>query len=187
MRIRRARAEDAGAVGALLAVYVEQGLLLPRTPEAIRGAIGDFLVAVDGGAVVGCVALELYGARRNGLAEIRSLAVDPSLKTHGVGRRLVEALEQEARDAGLHAIFAFTYVPDFFRKVGFHEVERGELPLKVWKDCLRCPKFQCCDEIAVLKALRPDAVISAGPEPEAALIQLPHVKQNGARTSPGLR
>jgi amino-acid N-acetyltransferase len=104
-----------------------------------------------------------------------------------VGRRLVEALEQEAHEAGLHAIFAFTYVPDFFRKVGFQEVERGELPLKVWKDCLRCPKFQCCDEIAVLKTLRPDAVISAGLEPEAALIQLPQVKQNGTRTSPGRR
>jgi amino-acid N-acetyltransferase len=74
---------------------------------------------------------------------------------HGVGRVLVEALEREARAQDLESIFAFTYVPGFFHKLGFSEVERGELPLKVWKDCLRCPKFQNCDEIAVLKHLRP--------------------------------
>jgi len=56
---------------------------------------------------------------------------------------------------GLDAVFAFTYVPGFFGKVGFNEVERGELPLKAWKDCLRCPKFHSCDEIAVLRVLRP--------------------------------
>jgi amino-acid N-acetyltransferase len=66
---------------------------------------------------------------------------------------LVEALQQEAHDNDLEAIFAFTYVPGFFEKLGFSEVERGELPLKAWKDCLRCPKFQNCDEIAVLKRL----------------------------------
>jgi amino-acid N-acetyltransferase len=71
-------------------------------------------------------------------------------------------------------LFAFTYVPEFFRKMGFFEVERGELPLKVWKDCLRCPKFQCCDEIAVLKALRPNPVLGSGVELDPVLIQLPH-------------
>jgi amino-acid N-acetyltransferase len=90
---------------------------------------------------------------------------------------IVEALEREALDNGLHAIFAFTYVPDFFRKVGFREVERGELPLKVWKDCVRCPKFSCCDEIAVVKALRPDAVLETTVEPESSLIQLPQLRQ----------
>ena len=57
--------------------------------------------------------------------------------------------------------------------MGFHQVDRGLLPLKVWKDCLSCPKFECCDEIAVLKALRFDTVpalpLSFGEE----LIQLP--------------
>jgi amino-acid N-acetyltransferase len=84
---------------------------------------------------------------------VRSLAVWPDIAKHGVGRSLVENLEAEARHNGLDAIFAFTYVPGFFAKLGFIEVERGELPLKAWKDCLRCPKFQNCDEIAVLKNL----------------------------------
>ena len=63
---------------------------------------------------------------------------------------------QEAQDYELDAAFAFTYVTEFFQKVGFHVVERGVLPLKAWKDCLRCPKFQACDEIAVLRILRPE-------------------------------
>jgi amino-acid N-acetyltransferase len=73
---------------------------------------------------------------------------------------VVEALEEEARENGLHAIFAFTYSPGFFSKLGFSEVERGELPLKAWKDCLRCPKFQNCDEVAVLKRLK-DGIASS--------------------------
>jgi len=73
-----------------------------------------------------------------------------------LGRRMVDALVCEARQFSLDAVFAFTYVPDFFRKMGFQEVERGELPLKAWKDCLRCPKFQCCDEIAMVQILRPE-------------------------------
>jgi amino-acid N-acetyltransferase len=71
-----------------------------------------------------------------------------------VGRKLVEALVEEAQKYELEAVFAFTYVVEFFQKVGFHEVERGALPLKAWKDCVRCPKFQACDEIAVLRFLR---------------------------------
>jgi amino-acid N-acetyltransferase len=81
------------------------------------------------------------------------------VKTKGIGRALVEALEEEAQTHDLHSLFAFTYVAGFFSKLGFEEVDRGELPLKAWKDCLRCPKFQACDEIAVLKRLKLDAPI----------------------------
>jgi amino-acid N-acetyltransferase len=89
------------------------------------------------------------------VGEVRSLAVSETHRKHGVGRLIVEALVAEANTYGLDAIFAFTYVPGFFAKVQFREVERGELPLKAWKDCLRCPKFQSCDEIAVLRVLQP--------------------------------
>ena len=102
------------------------------------------------------------------------MAVTEEYKQTGAGRAIVKALEQEALDAGLESIFAFTYVQEFFRKLGFVEVERGELPLKAWRDCLRCPKFQCCDEIAMLKVLREGVRPGAGsPEPFAELIQLP--------------
>jgi amino-acid N-acetyltransferase len=87
---------------------------------------------------------------------------------------LVNALEQEAKAFDLHALFAFTYVPGFFGKLGYRQVERGDLPLKAWKDCLRCPKFQCCDEIAMLKPLSAD--YQAVPEhPASDLVRLPVV------------
>jgi amino-acid N-acetyltransferase len=73
-------------------------------------------------------------------------------------------------------VFAFTYVADFFRKMGFQEVERGELPLKAWKDCVRCPKFQCCDEIAVMRVLRPEYcrnIQQYRQYEESQLVQLP--------------
>ncbi len=99
------------------------------------------------------------------------------MKEHGIGRTLVNSLELEARDNDLEAIFAFTYVPGFFARLGWDEVERGELPLKAWKDCLRCPKFQACDEIAVLKRLRPSIplaqVLNLRSLPSDHLIQLP--------------
>ena len=115
--------------------------------------IRDFSVIVREGRLVGCGALHFYTPS---IAEIRSLAVAEEVKTNGIGRRLIEALIREAVEYSLDAVFAFTYVPGFFGKMGFAEVERGELPLKAWKDCVRCPKFQCCDEIAVLRVLRPD-------------------------------
>ena len=97
-----------------------------------------------------------------------------------MGRRLVESLAEEARVYELDAVFAFTYVVEFFQKVGFQVVERGTLPLKAWKDCVRCPKFQECDEVAVLKVLRWDNVTGSqatwGQEvvsPDEQLIQIP--------------
>jgi amino-acid N-acetyltransferase len=90
----------------------------------------------------------------------------------------MEALEREAREYDLDIVFAFTYVPGFFSKMGYHEVERGELPLKAWKDCLRCPKFQACDEIAVVKLLKPDASLRPAAPLETGLIQLPAARRN---------
>jgi amino-acid N-acetyltransferase len=116
-------------------------------------SIRDFTVVRLGDELVGCGALHFYSPT---IGEIRSLAVHERAKTHGVGRRLIQALAAEAEQYELDAIFAFTYVVEFFQKVGFHVVERGVLPLKAWKDCLRCPKFQACDEIAVLRVLRPE-------------------------------
>ena len=103
--------------------------------------------------------------------------MDPHTKSQGIGRAVVESLEREARAFGLHSIFAFTYVNGFFERLGFHEVERGELPLKAWKDCLRCPKFQCCDETAVVKhlvsePLRQGSAFSGG----AGFVSLPILK-----------
>jgi amino-acid N-acetyltransferase len=149
---------DGPKILALINSYAAGGIMLPRTEFEMSENIRDFSVAYEGDRLSGCGALHFYTPA---VAEVRSLAVLPEAKGHGIGRVIVKALETEARDNDLEAIFAFTYVPGFFQKLGFSEVERGELPLKVWKDCLRCPKFQNCDEIAVLKRLRSERTIPA--------------------------
>ena len=153
VELRKARMSDIAPVLQLINGYAALGIMLPRTEFEISEHIRDFSVAYSGGQLVGCGALHFYSPTTG---ELRSLAVDQSAKVHGVGRRLVESLVAEALDYSLDAVFAFTYVPDFFRKVGFTEVERGALPLKAWKDCVRCPKFQSCDEIAVMRVLNPE-------------------------------
>jgi len=148
MAIRKASMGDVPHLLRLVNAYAAQGIMLPRTEFEISENLRDFTVAYSGDRLAGCGALHFYTPT---MGEIRSLAVEPDWQKRGLGKRLVEALESEARSYGLEAVFAFTYIPGFFQKLGFFEVERGELPLKAWKDCLRCPKFQCCDEIAVMK------------------------------------
>lgn len=149
--IRRASLRDIPALLGLINDYAAKQIMLPRTEFEMAESIRDFVVVYGGDDLLGCGALHFYTTLS---AEVRSLAVDPARKTGGIGRRIVETLEEEARANGLESLFAFTYVPGFFRKLGFEEVDRGELPLKAWKDCLRCPKFQACDEIPVMKWLR---------------------------------
>jgi amino-acid N-acetyltransferase len=159
MTLRKAAMRDIPAILDLINSYATQGVMLPRSDFELSESIRDFTVAANESEIVGCAALHFYTPYT---AEVRSLAVLPSAKGRGIGRRLVGELEREARDCELASIFAFTYVPGFFQQLGFAEVDRGLLPLKAWKECLRCPKFQCCDEIAVLKELQPERVPAAG-------------------------
>lgn len=141
---------DVSGLLRLINGYAAQGIMLPRTEFEISENIRDFSVIHDGEHLAGCGALHFYTPSAG---EIRSLAVGPEFQKRQAGRLLVEALEAEAKAFSLQSVFAFTYIPAFFQRLGFTEIERGELPLKAWKDCLRCPKFQCCDEIAVIKHL----------------------------------
>jgi len=148
--VRRASLRDIPALLALINAYAMKQIMLPRTEFEMAENIRDFIAVYEANRLLGCGALHFYTPTS---AEIRSLAVDPNRKSGGIGRTIIEALEKDAAEHGLEALFAFTYVPGFFRKLGYQVVERGELPLKAWKDCLRCPKFQACDEIAMLKHL----------------------------------
>jgi len=153
---RKAVMRDIPSLLSVINGYAAQGIMLPRTEFELAEGIRDFTVALDeAGAVVGCAALHFYTTTA---AEVRSLAVHPARKGRGLGRQLVELAEREAEDTGISALFAFTYVPVFFAQLGYAQVDRGLLPQKAWKDCLRCPKFQNCDEIAVHKKLNPAAI-----------------------------
>lgn len=171
LTLRKATMADIQPLLALINDYAAKGVMLPRTEFEISENIRDFTLAFSGERLAGCGALHFYSPVSG---EVRSLAVSSESKQRGIGRAVVEALEAEARQFGLHSIFAFTYVEGFFRKLGFAVVERGELPLKAWKDCLRCPKFQCCDEIAMVKYFTGNtAHYSISTDAAAGLIQLP--------------
>jgi amino-acid N-acetyltransferase len=174
---------DIPALLELINGYASQGIMLPRTEFEMAENIRDFLVADENSHVAACGALHFYTPTSG---EIRSVAVAPGSHGRGLGSLLARSLEQQARECELEMLFAFTYVPRFFEKLGYREVDRSELPLKAWKDCLRCPKFQCCDEVAMVKYLdQPEAVERAlrgemtafHRDPEANLIQLPVLKR----------
>lgn len=159
--VRKATLADVRPMAQLIQKYADSAVMLPRNEFELAEHVRDFMVASDEqGALLGCGALHIYTPT---VAEVRSLGVDPELKTLGIGRRIVESLLAEGESLGLHSVFAFTYVPGFFHKLGFDLVDRSELPLKAWKDCLRCPKLQACDEIAVIRRIKDDAVTPSTP------------------------
>src|ERR1035438_4383389 len=170
LTVRKAVMHDIAPILDLINSYAARGIMLARTEFEMSEAIRDFTVVSLDGQLLGCGALHFYSPTT---AEIRSLAVCEQAKTKGVGRKLIEALVDEAEQFELDAVFAFTYVVDFFGRVGFHVVGRGALPLKAWKDCLRCPKFQACDEIAVLRVLRPERWAESEPQPWGAIMNSP--------------
>lgn len=150
LEVRKATLADIAPIANLITGFASKGIMLPRTEFELAESIRDFTVVLQEGRIAGCGALHIYTTQSG---EVRSLAVDSTQQGSGIGRAVVEALLQEAETFGLASVFAFTYVPGFFSKLGFNEVDRAKLPLKAWKDCLKCPKFQACDEIAVLKFL----------------------------------
>jgi amino-acid N-acetyltransferase len=144
--IRKARIPDVKVVHKLLLSYAQQGLMLSRSLADMYECLRDFYILELEDEVIGAVALHICW---EDLAEIRSLAVSQAHERRGVGRQLVQACLDEARRLGLKQVFALTYQPGFFEKMGFDFIEKSELPQKIWSDCIKCPKFPDCDEIAM--------------------------------------
>jgi amino-acid N-acetyltransferase len=156
--IRPAVEADIEGILQIVNGYAEQNLMLPRTREQIQRVLGRFLAAEHEGRVVGCGSNVELTPR---LTELRSLAVAPDFRSTGLGRRLVEALVAQAQADGYHQICALTLNEGFFNRCGFQTVDRWAISPKIWHECIYCPKFDACDEIAVLLNLRePEAVNS---------------------------
>jgi amino-acid N-acetyltransferase len=167
MRTRRAILPDADQIHELISAYSGDGTLLPRTLAEICENVRDFVVLEDNDRIIGCGALHLYGTH---LAEIRSITVAPWAQGKGGGGRLVKALMAEAGRHCVSCICLFTRKPDFFAGQGFSVAQREDIPDKIYKDCHACPRFHCCDEVAMVRGKLPEFAIL--PEPANWLVKL---------------
>ncbi|QDU71205.1 N-acetyltransferase [Mucisphaera calidilacus] len=156
--IRNATVADVPSIARLINDSAELGLMLPRPMATLYERVRELFVADRGGAVVGVGGLSIIWAD---LAEVVSLVVDAGCRGHGLGGRLVEACVGEARRLGVRRLMTLTYEQAFFERHGFVVVDRQALPLKVWSECLRCPKNQACDEIAMIRVLDDVAELTA--------------------------
>ncbi len=145
--IRPAKMSDVRAIHALLQNFADQGLLLGRSISSLYDQLRDFVVYYDESGVQGVCSLHICW---DNLAEIRSLAVSGEVQGSGVGKTLVQTCLAEAARLDISQVFVLTYQADFFRKLGFADKEKRELPHKIWSDCLNCPKFPDCDEEALI-------------------------------------
>jgi amino-acid N-acetyltransferase len=150
--IRKATIKDIKSIHALLQQYGSKGELLPRPLSVLYDHVRDFTVYVDDkdAGVLGCCALQFCWTD---LAEIRSLAVQPEHLGNGIGSKLVEHVLLEAQSFKIQKVFALTYRPGFFKRFGFQQIDRSELPIKIWADCIMCIKFPDCDETAMMKII----------------------------------
>lgn len=147
MGIRRARITDIRRIKQLIDNHMQEGFMLPRPLNELFEHVREFFVYEEDGVVYGCVGLHIFWSN---LAEIKALVVDREHgRNRGWGKALIDACLEEARELQISQVFALTQIPDFFIKQGFEILDKTQFPHKVWTECIRCPKFQNCDEVAV--------------------------------------
>lgn len=147
MKIRKAKISDIKTVHKLINEFAKKGEMLPRSLNELYEKIRDFFIAEENGEIKGVCALHILW---DDLAEIRSLVVKKEAQKQGVGSLLIKKCLNEAKHFGIKRVFVLTYIPDFFEKFGFQEIDKAKLPQKIWSDCIKCPKFPECDEIALI-------------------------------------
>ena len=147
MKPEKARVSDVPQMHKLINSFADKGEMLARSLSEIYENIRDYFVVRQGEQVIACVALHISWSD---LAEIKSLVVADNSQKRGIGVQLVEACLKETKKLGLPTIFCLTYKPAFFEKCGFSQVDKAELPRKVWGECYRCPKYPDCDEVALI-------------------------------------
>ena len=146
-QVERAKIGDVAHMQELINHFADKGEMLPRPISEIYENIRDYFVIREGERVIACAALHVMWSD---LAEIKSVAVAEESQGQGIGIQLVKVCLKEAKELGIPTIFCLTYKPDFFESLGFSQVDKLELPRKVWGECYRCPKFPDCDEVALI-------------------------------------
>jgi len=147
MRIRKALISDVKDIHRIINKLAKRDKMLPRSLNEIYENIRDFFVCIIKGKIIGVCALHILW---EDLAEVRSIAVLKEYQGKGIGKRLVVSCLKEAKALGIKKVFALTYNPEFFIEIGFNEIDKNTLPQKIWGDCLKCPKFPECNEVAVI-------------------------------------
>lgn len=145
--VEKARISDVAQMHQLINHFADKGEMLARPLSELYENIRDYFVVRQGGQVIACAALHVSWSD---LAEIKSVAVAEGKQEQRIGTQLVEACLREAKELGIPTVFCLTYQPAFFEKRGFSQVEKTELPHKVWGECYLCPKFPNCDEVALI-------------------------------------
>jgi len=149
--IRKARIEDVKTIHSLVNHFAERGLMLPRSLSELYENLRDFCVYEIDGKIVGCAAVHIVW---EDLCELKSLAVREKYQKRGVGSALVKRCLSEGRKLGMPKMFVLTSQPEFFEKHGFKRISKDSLPHKIWAECVKCPKFPDCDEVAMLISLK---------------------------------
>ena len=145
--VEKARIGDVTQMHRLINYFAGKEEMLPRPLSELYENIRDYFVVRDGDKVVGCAALHVSW---EDTAEIRSVAVVDESQRKGVGVGLVKACLAESRELGIATVFCLTYKPEYFKRFSFSQVDKMELPRKVWTECYHCPKFPNCDEVAMV-------------------------------------
>ncbi len=149
--LEKATISDAPQIHKLVNRFAEKGDMLPRALSEIYENVRDFFIVREKDKVVACAALHIYWSD---LAELRAVAVDEDNQNQGMGAYLIETCLEEARELGIPAVFCLTYRPAFFEKSGFSQVDKAELPRKIWAECYSCPKFPDCDEVSLIYRIK---------------------------------
>ena len=145
---RKPTFSDVEGIYELVMNYANEGLMLARSRNVLYETLREMIIAVDEEKVIGVGALHVLWAE---LAEVRSVAVAREYRRGGIGKELVSKLMEEGRAFGVKKFFTLTYQPEFFSSLDFKKITKNELPHKVWKECIDCPKFPDCDEIAMVQ------------------------------------
>ena len=148
--LRRAKVIDVPQIVNLINLWAAQNEMLSRSQLQVYNSIRDYVVIEENEKIIGVGALHVVWSD---LSEIRSLAIAPERIKNGLGSKIVNFLLDDAKSLEMPVVFTLTYKPVFFEKLGFTQIDKKELPHKVWKDCLSCPKFPDCDEIALVRSL----------------------------------
>ncbi|MBD3750898.1 MAG: N-acetylglutamate synthase [Microbacterium sp. 67-17] len=135
--VRPARTADVRAIQALLEPWVQRRVLLGKDLVVLFESVQQFTVAEDAdGRLIGCGALHVMW---DDLGEIRTLIVADEWLHHGVGRAIVDRLEENARALGLRRLFCLTFEVEFFSARGFEVIGEQVVDPDVYSQLIRSP------------------------------------------------